>query len=35
MHENIFQGHTSKLSKTEAKRTTPTKNYLPYHRDKT
>ena len=34
MQEYIFQGHTSKLSKTGAKRTTPTKNYLSHHREK-
>ena len=31
MQEYISQGHALKLSKTEAKRTTPTKNYLPHH----
>ena len=31
MQEYIFQGHTSKLSKTGAKRTTLTKNYLSHH----
>ena len=34
MQEYIFQGHTSKLSKTEAKRTTSTENYLSHHEDK-
>ena len=34
MQEYIFQGHTSKLSKTEAKRTTSTENYLSRHEDK-
>ena len=34
MQEYIFQGHISKLSKTEAKRTTSTKNYLSHHADK-
>ena len=34
MQEYIFQGHASKLSKTEAKSTTPTKNYLSHHRYK-
>ena len=31
MQEYFSQGHTSKLSKTGAKGTTPTKNYLPHH----
>ena len=31
MQEYISKGFTSKLSKTEAKRTTPTTNYLPHH----
>ena len=31
MQEYIFQGHTSKLSRTGAKRTTPTKIYLSHH----
>ena len=34
MQKYIFQGHTSNLSKTGAKRTTPTKNDLSHHRDK-
>ena len=31
MQEYIFQGHTSKLSRTGAKRKTPTKIYLSHH----
>ena len=31
MQEYISQGHESKLSKTEAKRLTPTTNYLPHN----
>ena len=31
MQKYIFQGHTSKLSKTESKRTTLTKSYLSHH----
>ena len=31
MQEYISQVHASKLSKTEAKRTIPTTNYLPHH----
>ena len=31
MQEYIFQGHTSKLSRTGAKRTTPTKSCLSHH----
>ena len=31
MQEYIFQGHTSKLRKTGAKRATPTKYYLFHH----
>ena len=31
MQEYISQEHASKLSKTEAKRTTPNTNYLPHH----
>ena len=34
MQEYIFQGHTSKLSRTGAKRTTPTKSCLSHHWDK-
>ena len=34
MQEYIFQGHAPKLSKAEAKITTPTKNYLSHHREK-
>ena len=34
MQEYIFQGHTSKLSKTEAKTTAPITNYLSHHRCK-
>ena len=31
IQEHISQGHASKLSKIEAKRATPTTNYLPHH----
>ena len=34
MQEHIFQGRAPKLSKAEAKITTPTKNYLSHHREK-
>ena len=34
MQEHIFQGHTSKINKTEAKTTAPITNYLSHHRDK-